>query len=52
MKPQLYLYEGSADYDGTEITEDRYIIVDENGIDLYGEHFSLQTANELLSDET
>lgn len=51
MKKELYLYEGSTDYLGVEITEDRYIIVDDEGMDLYGEHFSLEEVNELIIED-
>jgi len=47
LKIELYLYQGSLDWDNSLVQEDRYIIVD-NGIDLYGEHFSLTEAQELI----
>lgn len=48
MKLQLYYEAGDFDYLRNEITENRYIIVDKNGMDLYGEHFDLKTAKELI----
>lgn len=49
MTKQLYLYEGSLDWDNSLITEDRYIIVDTEGMDLYGQHFTEEEANEIIN---
>lgn len=49
MKKELYLYEGQLDWDDSLTTEDRYIIVDNEGLDLYGQHFSSEEVNELIS---
>jgi len=48
MTKELYLYEGSLEYDNSLITVDRYIIIDSEGMDLYGQHFTEEEANEIL----
>ena len=49
MTTQLFLSKGECDYLGNIAIEDRYIVIDENDIDAFGEHFSLKTANELIN---
>lgn len=49
MTKQLYLSEGMLDYDNSLITEDRYIIVNEAGYCLYGQHFTEEEADNILS---
>jgi len=49
MRLQIFYYAGEFDFLGNEITEDRYIITDENGFDVYGDHFSLSEASNLLN---
>jgi len=48
LKIELYLYEGSLDWDNSLVREDRYIIVGSEGLDLYGQHFCLAEAQELI----
>lgn len=48
MTTQLFLSKGECDYLGNIATEDRYIVIDENGNDAFGEHFPLDTVNELI----
>lgn len=49
MEIEIKYYKGDVDCFGNHITEDRYIIVDSNNIDIYGEHFDLKTAKELTA---
>jgi len=49
MTSQLIYTQGETDSFNNPITEDRYIILDENGFDVYGEHFDLNTTNDLLN---
>ena len=48
MTTQLFLSKGECDYLGNIAIEDRYIVIDENDNDAFGEHFTLDTANELI----
>ena len=43
------LFEGDNDFNGNIITEDRFIILDSEGFDLYGEHFSKSETINLLN---
>lgn len=44
MTIKLFIEAGEMDFLGNVQIEDRYIILDEEGFDVYGEHFSLSEA--------
>lgn len=46
---ELYLEKGECDYDGTIQTEDRYIVVDSEGMDCVGEHMTKEEAIEFIN---
>lgn len=46
---QLHLRAGDVDYLGNLWTEDRFIVVDQEGFDLYGEHLPLEDVEDIIS---
>jgi len=53
-KIELHLEKGEMTWDGDLLTEDRYIVVDSEGCDEFGDHFSKEEAQEQadeLNDE-
>ena len=50
MKIKLYLEKGYRAYDGTIALEDRYIVLDNKGFDICGEHISKEDALMVVKD--
>lgn len=48
---QLHIEKGDVDWSGKTWSEDRYVILDEEGIDIVGEHFSKDIAEDICQDK-
>lgn len=51
MKAQLHLFAGEADYNGQVYDTDRYVVLNDEGFDMCGEHMTLEEAEDYIENK-